>query len=273
MLFTLQRKMPKLKKALAILIFMYITFAASIYFIQDSILFRPTVLEQKFEFKFLYPFEELFLKPNDKAVINALHFKNENPKGVILYFHGNSGDLSRWGVVTEYFVEKNYDVLVMDYRTYGKSTGEISENMLYQDAQFCYDYLKKQYNEKDITVYGRSLGTTFATYVAALNTPKQLILETPYYSITNVAQSRFWFLPTKYFLKYKFPTFKFINEVSCDILMLHGTKDKVIRINSAKKLREVAPDKQTTFITIQDGTHNNLIEYEEYHKAIKRILP
>ncbi|MDB4304212.1 lysophospholipase, partial [Desulfosarcina sp.] len=146
MSFIPQRKKPKLKKVFIIFTIMYLTISSALYFIQDNILFRPTVLEQNFEYQFLYPFEELFLKPNEDAVINALHFKNKNPKGVILYFHGNSGDLSRWGKVTEYFVEKNYDVLVMDYRTYGKSIGEITEKALYQDAQFCYEYLKKRYD-------------------------------------------------------------------------------------------------------------------------------
>jgi len=80
-------------------------------------------------------------------------------------------------------------------------------------------------------------------------------------------------LPIKYLLKYKLPTYSFVNEVSCDILILHGTKDKVIRIQSAEKLLEIAPKDQTTLITIQDGTHNDLIEFEEYHKAIEKVLP
>ena len=97
--------------------------------------------------------EELFLKTDDTAVINALHFKAEKSKGVILYFHGNAGDLSRWGIVTEYFVEKNYDVLVIDYRTYGKSKGKLSEEAFYNDGQYCYDYLKQQYTESEITLF------------------------------------------------------------------------------------------------------------------------
>ena len=273
MSFIPQRKKPKLKKVFIIFTIMYLTISSALYFIQDNILFRPTVLEQNFEYQFLYPFEELFLKPNEDAVINALHFKNKNPKGVILYFHGNSGDLSRWGKVTEYFVEKNYDVLVMDYRTYGKSTGTITEKALYNDAQFCYEYLKKHYDEKDITVYGRSLGTSFAAYVTSINSPKQLILETPYYSMVDVALTRFPILPIRYLLRYKLPTNDFIGKITCNILMFHGTKDKVIRIKSAKKLYEVAPQDITTFITIEGGSHNDLIEYSEYHEAIKKVFP
>ena len=139
---------------------------ASLYFFQEKLLFLPTKLEQDYKFQFNYPFEELFLKTDEEAVINAIHFKVKKPKGVILYFHGNAGDLSRWGNITEYFVDKDYDVLVMDYRTYGKSTGKLSEDAFYKDAQFCYDYLLKQYSEEDISLYGRSLGTGIASYLA-----------------------------------------------------------------------------------------------------------
>ena len=177
MSFIRQKKIThKLKQATFGLIAIYLMIGTALYFLQEKILFRPTVLNQTYVYKFSNPFEELFLKADDKAVINALHFKAENPKGVILYFHGNAGNLSRWGNITEYFVEMNYDVLVMDYRTYGKSTGALSERALYSDAQLCYDYLKNNYNESEITVYGRSLGTGIAAYIAAKNKPKQLIL-------------------------------------------------------------------------------------------------
>jgi len=160
MSFIRQKKIKhKLKQATFGFLAIYLMIGSALYFLQEKILFRPTVLNQTYVYKFSHPFEELFLKADDNAMINVLHFKAEQPKGVILYFHGNAGDLSRWGNITSYFVERNYDVLVMDYRTYGKSTGALSEHALYSDAQMCYDYLKDRYNENDITIYGRSLGT------------------------------------------------------------------------------------------------------------------
>src|SRR5210317_238710 len=123
MLFIQQGKIkPRLKKILFIFLGLYVMFTSSLYFLQDKLMFLPTVLAQDYQYQFNFPFEELFFETEENAVINALHFKVENPKGVILYFHGNAGDLSRWGTIVEYFVAKNYDVLVMDYRTYGKST-------------------------------------------------------------------------------------------------------------------------------------------------------
>ncbi|VAV82859.1 FIG00652518: hypothetical protein [hydrothermal vent metagenome] len=244
----------------------------SLYFFQEKILFRPTVLAQDYQYNFSYPFEELFLKTEDDAVINALHFKARNSKGVILYFHGNAGDLSRWGTITEYFVNMNYDVLVMDYRTYGKSTGVLSEEALYKDAQLCYNTLKQTYSEDQITVYGRSLGTAIAAKVAATNNPKQLILETPYYSIVDVAKSRFPFMPISYLMNYELPTHQFIGDVKCNIYMFHGTDDNVVPFSSGEKLFKVSPQDRTTFTTIKNAGHNNLIDFELYHQQIKVIL-
>ena len=263
----------RFKKAFVIIFGLYVMIGTSLYFFQEKILFRPTVLTQDYQYNFNHPFEELFLKTEDNAVINALHFKAKDSKGVILYFHGNAGDLSRWGTITEYFVNLNYDVLVMDYRTYGKSTGTLSEQALYKDAQMCYNVLKTSYNEDQITVYGRSLGTGIATKIAAINSPKQLILETPYYSIIDVAKTRFPFMPVSYIMNYELPTHQFINDVKCNIHMFHGTADYVVPYGSGEKLFRVSPKDRTIFTTIENAGHNNLIDFELYHQKIKSILP
>lgn len=273
MLNTLQNPVKqKLKKGVLFLLGIYIMVGSLLYFLQEKMMFFPTVLEQDYAYQFSQPFEELFLKTDEEATINAIHFKVENPKGVILYFHGNAGDLSRWGFVAEYFVEKQYDVLIMDYRTYGKSTGKLSEKALYSDAQYCYEYLKEHYNENEITIYGRSLGTGIAAYLALKNKPKQLILETPYYSIKDVAKSRFPMFPAETLLKYKLPTYQYLQEVSCPITIFHGTEDKVVPYKSAKKLFEASPKALTTFITIDGGNHGDLINYQLYRSKIDEIL-
>lgn len=266
-----KRLKRRLKRTAYVLLALYLMIGTALYFFQEKLIFLPTTLEQDYEFKFNYPFEELFFKTEENTSINALHFKAEHPKGVILYFHGNAGDLSRWGKVTEYFVEKSYDVLVMDYRTYGKSTGKLSEAAFYKDAQFCYDYLLKHYNEPQITLYGRSLGTGIASYLASKNNPKQLILETPYYSIADVAISRFPIFPVKRLLKYKFPSFQYLLKTNCSIAILHGTEDNVVPYSSGKKLDELGL-KNINFITVEGGSHNNLIDFDAYHKTIKGLL-
>lgn len=269
---SIQKTENKLKNVLLVIVALYIMIGASLYFLQEKILFMPTVLPQDFQYEFNHPFEELFLKTEDHAVINAIHFKAENPKGVILYFHGNAGDLSRWGTIAEFFVHMDYDVLIMDYRTYGKSTGKLSEAAFYNDAQYCYDYLKENYSDSEITLYGRSLGTGIATYLASENKAKLLILETPYYSMIDVAKSRFPFLPVEKLLQYKFPTNEFITSVRCPIVIYHGTDDGVVPFESGKKLVDILPKSQVTFIEIEGGGHNDLIEFEAYRNGIQELL-
>ncbi|WP_415190746.1 alpha/beta hydrolase [Psychroserpens sp.] len=266
------RLKKRLKKVCKSLLILYIMIGASLYFLQEKLLFFPTELDQEYQYQFEQPFEEIFLKPSEDVSINAVHFKVKNPKGVIIYFHGNAGDLSRWGTISEYFVTKDYDVFIMDYRTYGKSTGELNEQAFYDDAQFCYDHLLKSYLESDITVYGRSLGTGISTFLASKNKPKQLILETPYYSVLDVAKQRFPILPVSSLLQYTFPSNEFIVDVICPIIMFHGTYDGVVPYSSAEKLQEVAPNDKTTFITIEGGGHNNLIDFELYRNGIDNIL-
>ncbi len=245
---------------------------ASLYFLQEKLIFLPTTLPQDYTYNFSYPFEELFLKSDDGAVINAIHFKTEQPKGVILYFHGNAGDLSRWGIITEFFVEKHYDVLVMDYRTYGKSSGTLSEQALYNDAQMCYDYLLKHYQESEITIYGRSIGTGMATHLASGNQPNRLILETPFYSLSDVAKHRFPVFPVKKILRYNFSSYQYIQDVKCPIIIFHGTEDNVIPYASGEKLFNSIVKKEKSFFTIENGGHNNLIEFDSYRKQIQKIL-
>ncbi|SDB55031.1 hypothetical protein SAMN03097699_2071 [Flavobacteriaceae bacterium MAR_2010_188] len=250
----------------------FMAVGAALYYIQHLLIFRPSKLKKDFKFEFRHNFEEVFLKSSEKSSLNALYFKSENPKGVILYFHGNAGDLSRWGHISEYFVDLDYNVFVIDYRTYGKSKGKLSEQALYDDAQFSYDYLLKTYSEDQIIIYGRSLGTGIATYLASNNTPKRLLLETPYYSLVDVAQFRFPLFPVRRMLKYKIPTFQYIENVRCPIDIIHGTLDIVVPLSSGKKLYENAPKDSSSMTIVKGGGHNNLVTFEAYQNWINEVL-
>lgn len=264
--------MRRFKKVILWFFGLLIVLFFMLYFLQEKLIFLPTELSQDYEFSFVEPHEEFFITAPDGAKLNALHFKRENPKGVVLYFHGNAGDLSRWGQITSFFVKKNYDVIVMDYRTYGKSTGKISEQALFTDAQLFYNYALTHYDETLITVYGRSLGTGIATNIASNNKPNKLLLETPYYNLMDVAKNRFSFLPLKLLLRYEFPSSEFIQKVKCPITIFHGTEDRVVPYTSGVKLFETIPIENKKMYTIDGGHHNNLIESHVYLKGIDEVL-
>ncbi|TSE06889.1 alpha/beta hydrolase [Aquimarina algiphila] len=243
-----------------------------LYCFQEKILFQPEELSNNYTFQFEDPFNEFFLKTNDGNQLNAIHFTTKKPKGVILYFHGNKGSLKRWGNIASFFVKKKYDVVVMDYREYGKSTGKISEQVLYKDAQLFYDYVKNIYPENQIVVYGRSLGTGIAAKVASENNPNHLVLETPYYNIKDVAEHWFPYFPVSFILKYNLPSDVFVKKVSCDITIYHGTEDKVVPYQSGERLFKSISISNKRMITIKGGEHNNLIEFNTYRSTIDEIL-
>lgn len=250
----------------------YLILCLALFFLQKRILFQPETLAKDFQFQFDTNFEEFNLKTNDGIELNGLHFKTEAPKGVILYFHGNRGSLRRWGSIVTFFVNKNYDVVIMDYRGYGKNDGTITEALLYEDAQLFYDYTKDKYPEDQIIVYGRSLGTGIGAKTAAANHPKHLVLETPYYSIKDVASRWYPWLPTGPLLRFNIPSYQFVNNVRCPITVFHGTADGVIPYESGKHLYEYIKQEHKEMITIPEGEHNNLINYDLYHSGIDTVL-
>ena len=262
----------KLKNSVLLVFGLYVMVIAILYFFQENFLFRPETLPQDYTYQLSYKYNEYFLDTQDNGLINTLHIKAGNPKGVIIYFHGNAGNLKRWSKIVEYFVDMDYDVYIMDYRTYGKSKGELSENALYNDAQVSYDHLKQFWKEENIIVYGRSLGSAMATKIASLNSPKKLILESPFYNIADVAKKRFPIFPINNLLKYQFPNNEHIKSVQSSIYIVHGTNDNVVPFKSGEKLFKVSPKDKTTFTAIENGGHNNLIEFDLYHKLIKEIL-
>jgi fermentation-respiration switch protein FrsA (DUF1100 family) len=264
--------MLNFKKGFCFIISLLVLIIIGIYFMQEKLIFLPTKLTSGYKYQFSEPFEELFLESEDGARLNAVHFKIENPKGLILYFHGNAGDLSRWGEIASELITYHYDVLIMDYRSYGKSTGDISEQNLFDDANLFYKYALKSYSEDDIVVYGRSLGTAFAVFIASENNPRKLILETPFYSLEEIAKKRFPFLPVNYLLKYRFLSNDFIEAVRCPVVIFHGTKDNIVPFASGKNLSALVPEDRLTFVPIEGGAHNNLINFKEYKRGIDAAL-
>jgi uncharacterized protein len=241
------------------------------YLIQEKLIFKPEKLKQDFIYKYDAPFRELFFDVEEGVRINGLHFHVEKPLGLILYFHGNSRSIKGWAKYAKDFFRYNYDVVLVDYRGFGKSTGKRSEKDMYKDMQFVYDTLAATYPQNHLIIYGRSLGSGFAAKLAADNTPRYLILDAPYYSFKKTIERFLPILPVKYILRYHLRTDKWIPKVNCHTYILHGTKDFLIPIGNSEKLQQINPRK-ITLIRIHGGKHNNLPEFPEYHNFVRDIL-
>lgn len=257
--------------SLAIILLILLALFFALYKFQEKLIFFPEKLSPGFQFPFKEKFEELNFKTEENIIVNSILFHADASQGLILYFHGNAGSLNTWGEVAKDFLPFNYDILMVDFRGYGKSTGEIStESQLHWDAQFIYNEMKKKYDENKIIIYGRSLGSGVAAKLAASYLPKSLILETPFYSLADIAKTHYPILPTSIVLKYKFENYSWLKQTKCPVFLIHGTMDEIVPYNSSSRLEGISEN--IKLITIEGGTHNNLSDFGEFHSAMKTIF-
>jgi uncharacterized protein len=241
---------------------------------QENLIFFPEILPSDYKYAFDGPFEEGAVSV-EGATLSAVLFKAANAKGVVLYFHGNAGSLRTWGDVARDFTSRGYDIMIPDYRGFGKSTGSISnEKQMLTDGLAVYDYLKKSYQENRIILYGRSIGTGVATFVARSGKPRMLILESPFFSLADLASYHYPLLPKRVvslFMKYPFRTDLWIPEVACPVYLIHGTRDDIIPFDASARL-ELLIKSPHKLIRIEGGGHNNLSDYSTYDRKLALIL-
>ena len=249
----------------------YLLLVLIVYILQDHFLFKPEKLPSDFIYKYDAPFRELNFDIEKGVRINGLHFYLEKPHGLILYFHGNSRSIKGWGKYARDFYRYGYDVVLVDYRGFGKSTGKRNEDDMLNDMQVVYNTLTASMPEDHIIVYGRSLGSGFACKIASDNSPRFLILDAPYFNFLKVFERFLPILPSKWVLRYHLRTDIWILKVRCHTYILHGTKDWLIPISQSESLRKLNPGR-ITLIRIHGGGHNNLPSFPEYHAFLRDIL-
>ncbi|TDH20661.1 alpha/beta fold hydrolase [Segetibacter sp. 3557_3] len=257
-------------KVLLILLALYLVLCGVLYWVQEKMIFFPQKLSQNFSFSFR-SYEEISIKTNDGPILHSLLFKADQSKGVIFYLHGNAGSVSSWGELAVIYTSLGYDVFMPDYRGYGKSEGKIySEQQFFDDMQRAYELLKRTYDESNIVVLGYSIGTSVATKIAADNRPKMLILEAPFYSLSDLVKNIYPFLPG-FILKYKFRTDQFIRRCTMPVVIFHGDRDEIIYPGSSLKLKELMKPTDT-LIMLKGEYHNGISTNGVYLSEIKKLL-
>ena len=260
-----------LMNSLAIILIIYILVCGLLYLFQEKLIFFPQKLGKEYTFEFEQSFEEKSIKTLDGISLHGLLFKADSSKGLIFYLHGNAGSLSSWGDVAKTYTVLGYDVFLLDYRGYGKSGGVISgQQQLYEDIQVVYDEMRKEYSEDKIIVLGYSIGTGPASKVASENNPRLLILQAPYYSLTDMMRHTYSIIPT-FILKYKFETNKHLKDCKMPVVIFHGDEDEVIYYGSSLKLKEEF--KSTVRLIILKGQgHNGMTDNDDYIAGLQQVL-
>lgn len=249
----------------------YLIVCACLYFSQEKLIFYPLKLDNNYVFNFEGKWEEVAINSFDGNKLHGLLFKADSSQGLIFYLHGNAGNLATWGEVAKTYQKIGYDVFILDYRSYGKSEGVIkSQDQLFKDNQLVYDFIKTRYKESDIIVLGYSIGTGFASSLAANNSPKLLILQAPFYSMTDMMVKQFSFIPIL-LLRYKFPNNEFLKKCNIPIVIFHGSDDETIPFESSKRLIKET-QMIDTLISLPLQGHNGMTENPNYLIGIGEIL-
>jgi len=238
---------------------------------QVKYFFPGDKMKSKEKFGFTENFTEVTITAHDSVKLSGVLFKADATKGVILYLHGNTGGIDKWGFMSKTYTDQNYDLFLFDYRGYGRSEGFIkSEDEIYSDVQAAYDYLKSIYVENKIIVLGYSIGTGPAAYLAAYNHPKKLILQAPYYSLADaMSHVRPSFDTTN--IAFHFNTYQNLKITSAPVVIFHGDQDNMFYYGSSEKLSKFFKPGDE-LITLKGAGHSFMDRNPVYLDSLKSIL-
>ncbi len=260
-------------RSLGVLIFSAIFITVLIIgFFQDRFIFQPEKLQPHYTYSFPHRFTEHFITTADGEKLNVLLFSPpDSTRGLIIYFHGNAGNLARWGGIAGRLSQYSYHVVVVDYRGYGKSSGRPSEKGLYTDADAVLRWAQQNIDVPLRVIYGRSLGTAIAANAAQKAQPDLLILETPFDELKGAVRPSLQLFLKIVPLKYSFPTAKYLKGITCRVLIGHGTDDEIVSPQAALRLKPLLKASDS-FIMVAGGNHNNLDTFPEWQDAVKKFL-
>ena len=213
-----------------IVLLVYAVIGIVFYYVQDSLLLHPVKAAAGQGYHFSQPFTELDLNYDAATNVNVVEFKatdrgvDSPARGVVLVFHGAKGNLGDYAGSSTGFTAKGYEVWMMDYPGFGKSTGPMTEQRLYDLALVFYKLARSRWKPLQIVLYGQGFGTGIAAQLAAVRDCKRLILEDAYYSMTSVFRRYLFLYPLGgNMLHYHLPTNKYLPEVTAPITIIGGS--------------------------------------------------
>ncbi len=196
------------------------------------------------------------------------------PRGTLLFFHGNAGNISHRLDSLRIFHDLGLGTLILDYRGYGQSEGTPSEEGTYLDAEAALGYLQKQRGvaAEGVIVFGRSLGAAIAAHLASRHQVRALILESAFTSVPEMAATLYPFLPTRWLVRFSYATKDYVGERSCPLLVIHSRDDEIVPFEQGQALFAAAnPPKR--FLELRGG-HNDgfLASRRAYVKALDEFI-
>ncbi|MDR2878270.1 MAG: alpha/beta hydrolase [Chromatiales bacterium] len=204
-----------------------------------------------------YAYEEVTLHSADGITLWAWFVPNPRAHRVLLFCHGNTRNISQCMDSVELFQRLGFSVFLFDYRGYGRSAGRPDEHGTYLDVQAAWEYLlrEREYAPDDIVVLGRSLGGAIASWLAARHTPRALVLESTFTSLSAVAAYRHPWFPARALIRYRYPVAEYVRALRCPLLIVHSRDDEMVPFRYAERLFALASEPKELLMI--EGMHHN----------------
>ena len=246
------------------LVSFYVLLLIVMFFFQSSLLYHPSVDNHIKDLVAREPneIEKVKITTRDKIDLVGWFYNRdlENFK-TILFFHGNAGSLENRTYKLNHFKDLNLNFLIIAWRGFNGNSGKPNETGLYEDAESAIRWLKtKGVEDKNIILYGESLGTGVAVEVAQNKKFAGIILESPFTSMIDAGKFYYPYLPVSLLLKDKYETIKKLKNVNSPILVMHGKKDKIVPFHMGKEVFQKANEPKFSYFPDND---DHMMDYNE----------
>lgn len=263
--------------------------AGLFYNAQDMLLYYPDQPPQSRLFVQLpntvnLPYENHFIRTSDNVRINVVLIKHTHANApTVVYFHGNAGNIGHRLINSHgFFTSCGVNVLLVEYRGYGKSEGSPSETGLYRDAEAAINFLlgRNDINRDKIVVFGRSLGGAVAVWLASQPFYAQhiaaLVIENTFTSLPDIGRTIFKIklmdLVPELLFKHKYPSIERIKKISLPTLFISGQADDLIPPKMMTKLHQMSGSGMKRIHRFEQGSHNETWMCSGYYEAFLQFL-
>lgn len=266
--------MSKVTGTLLTIVFAYGGFCLLIFLFQSRMVYFPIKGIQMTPKGAGLEFEEIFFMTPDDTAIYGWFLPFQGSRKVILFCHGNAGNISHRLDSIRIFHDLGFNVFIFDYRGYGRSPGKPTEEGTYMDVEGGWKFLieKKGFNEGDIVLFGRSLGGAVASWLAQKKNPAALIVESAFSSIPNLGARLYWFLPVRLLSRFSYSTVDYISRSNCPVLVIHSRDDETIPFGEGEKIYHAACKPKKMLLIYGDHNGGFLLSGSVYKQGLTNFL-
>lgn len=254
----------------------YLALVALVYLSQSRMLYLPAVPGRSLDVTpagIGVQFEDVYFETADGVNLHGWFLPGRTSR-VLLFFHGNAGNISHRLPSIRQFLDLGLSVFIIDYRGYGQSGGKTTEAGTYEDANAAWRYLTETRGlaAGDIVIFGRSLGGSVAAHLAASVSPAGLIVESAFTSVPDIAQELYPWLPARWLSRLRYTTIQHIRNARCPVLVVHSRDDEIIPFHHGEAIHAAAPEPRS--LLALRGSHNDAFIRDErrYVEGLRRFL-